>query len=80
MQINGTSPKQIRAARALLGWSQAELAKNCGLAITTVSQIETELFDARLSTLQAIHKCFTEHGIEFVSTSDGAIGVICHKA
>ena len=35
-------PKQVRAARALLGWSQADLAKEAGLGITTIADCELE--------------------------------------
>lgn len=34
------SPKQIRAARALLAWSQQELAKKAGVAASTVADFE----------------------------------------
>lgn len=40
--LSGTdlSPKQIRAARALLAWSQQELAKKAGVAASTVADFE----------------------------------------
>ena len=31
------TPKQVRSARGLLGWSQADLAREAGLGITTVA-------------------------------------------
>ena len=36
------TPKQVRAARALLGWSEADLAKEAGLGITTIADCELE--------------------------------------
>ena len=32
----------MRAARALLGWSQTELAKQAGMSLPTVKRVETE--------------------------------------
>ena len=34
--------RQIRAARALLNWSQADLARASGLATSSVKNIESE--------------------------------------
>jgi DNA-binding XRE family transcriptional regulator len=35
-------PPQVRAGRALLGWSQEDLARQAGVAITTVRDVERE--------------------------------------
>ena len=63
----------------LLGWSQMDLAKYAGVSITVIARIETASVDARMSTILAIMKCFDEHGIEFINTPNGGIGVVCHK-
>ncbi|AWJ92635.1 transcriptional regulator (plasmid) [Azospirillum baldaniorum] len=57
---------QIRAARAWLGWKQAELAEASGVALQTVKFIEqgrTE--DPRSSSLDKIEAAFRTHGLEF---------------
>ena len=36
------SARQIKAARALLGWSQQDLADNSGLGVATVRRFEAE--------------------------------------
>lgn len=80
MKLNGASPHQIRAARALLGWSQADLAKKSGVSITVIARVETAVVDARISTIMALLNCFEANGIEFVGGSDDRTGVIRHCA
>ena len=77
VKLNGTSPRQVRAARILLGWSQADLAKAAGLSTTVIARVEAGTVDARLSTIEAILQAFDEHGIEFIGEADGSVGVIC---
>ncbi len=60
------SPTQIRAARAMLGWSQIELAQRCGRAEPTVIAAEKGVADQRISTINAIERAFTDAGIEFL--------------
>lgn len=48
--------EQIRAARGLLGWTQAELAKAAGLYEVAVNKLERGRTDARVSTLTAIQE------------------------
>ena len=72
----GISARQLKAARALLGWSQAQLAKEAGLSTTAVFRLEADMSDARLSTLEAILGALERRGIEFVSSADGTIGVV----
>ncbi|MBV9482818.1 MAG: helix-turn-helix domain-containing protein, partial [Acidobacteria bacterium] len=35
-------PAQIRAARAMLEWSQEELAENSGVSLSTVRDVESQ--------------------------------------
>lgn len=58
--------KQIRAARALLDWSQAQLAETAGVARVSVKNIETGATAPRKDTIAAIEKAFSDHGIEFL--------------
>ena len=57
--------RQIRAARALLNWSQAELARASGMAKSSIKNIESESASARKETLTQIHDAFDCNGIEF---------------
>ena len=46
--------KKIRAARKKLRQSQTEVAFNCDISVETLSLIEREETDPRLSTIQKI--------------------------
>ena len=69
---------QIRAARALLHWSQEDLAKKAGIGVATVRRIEAGdgLVSGHTSTAFQIQKAFEAAGIRFIADneSDG-IGV-----
>jgi transcriptional regulator with XRE-family HTH domain len=58
--------KQIRAARALLGWSQNKLADRAILSASTVRYIENGRVDPRSSTLTAIRAALEKGGVELL--------------
>jgi DNA-binding XRE family transcriptional regulator len=64
---------QIRAARAMIGITQAELAREAGLSTTGLNNIEAGRADAKGSTLRAIQAALEAHGVEF--TNDAYPGV-----
>lgn len=64
---------QIRAARALLNWSQGELAERAGISKQSVNRIENGVLDAKLSTLNAVMDALREAGVEMGSKPNGAI-------
>ena len=68
--------RQIRAARAMLGWSRDDLLKASGISMSALLRMEGALADSRSSTLNKVAKALTLAGIEFVTRDDGAIGVI----
>src|SRR5690242_4201809 len=55
-----TTPAQIRAARALLGWKQAELAAKAGISTNTLNNIERGVADPKLSTVNAIRRALED--------------------
>ena len=61
--------RQIKAARALLDWDAAALAKAAGLSRETVSNIENSLVQARETTLADITRAFTDYGVEFIGNT-----------
>ena len=61
--------RQIRAARALLNWSQADLARAAGMAASSVKNIESETSTARRDSLGLIHNAFDCNGVEFLPSS-----------
>lgn len=72
------TPAQIRAARALVGWKQVELAAASGVSEISIKNIERGATDPRSSTLDAIEKAFAAAGVVFLSagdTRDGGLGV-----
>ncbi len=74
--------KQIRAARASLGWTIDTLASKAGLNRRTVIRIEAKNSEISPSqkTLQAIKNALERAGIEFIQTDDGGKGVLFRDA
>ncbi len=60
---------QIRAARALIGWRQVDLAKASGVSELTIKLVERGR-DARGSTLAAIQKACAKAGVVFLDPGD----------
>jgi transcriptional regulator with XRE-family HTH domain len=66
----------LRAARALLGWSQTDLAERSGLSLPTIKRIESESGpavsdEAKLKVQRALRRA----GITFIDTGKGGFGV-----
>lgn len=57
---------QIRGARGLLDWSQAELSRRTGISTTSIGNIESGHTQARESTLAIIRKALEDAGIDFI--------------
>ena len=73
---------QIRAARALLGWRQEELAKASGIGTATIQRIEksNDPIGGYFSTVTRIQSAFEKAGIQFLDDdSAGGIGVRFRK-
>lgn len=66
MVVAMLTPRQIRAARALLGWSQQQLADKAIVSLNAVTRLEKGKVDTRLSTLSAIEKALIKAGVEFL--------------
>lgn len=58
------TPRQIRAARAMLEIKQRDLARAAGISLATLNNIERGVADPRSSTLAAIERTLKEAGIE----------------
>jgi predicted transcriptional regulator len=73
--------RQVKAARALLGWSQADLAKHSGVSEPTIARLESadgEL-GGRGDTVRKIHAALEAAGIEFIDENGGGAGVRLRK-
>jgi transcriptional regulator with XRE-family HTH domain len=69
---------QIRAARALLGWNQDDLAKASKVSIATIRRIEGQDGPVMgyVSTLMSIQTALEKAGIRFLDNdAGGGIGV-----
>jgi ribosome-binding protein aMBF1 (putative translation factor) len=62
---------KIRAARAVLGWSQAELGARVGVTQRSINRLERAEVDVRHSTVVAIERLLRGHGIAFESRQSG---------
>jgi predicted transcriptional regulator len=70
---------QIRAARALIGWKQTDLAKAAGLSEMSVKNIERGVTDSRMSTVQAIRSALESAGVIFIEENGEGAGVRLRK-
>ncbi|MGB9152333.1 MAG: helix-turn-helix transcriptional regulator [Alphaproteobacteria bacterium] len=64
---NFVSASQIRAARALLDWSQEDLASASDLSIATIHKIESGQISPRNKTISSIISTMEQANIEFTS-------------
>jgi transcriptional regulator with XRE-family HTH domain len=69
------TPEQCRAARALLNWSQQDLAAKSGVGIVTVHQLEAGTNRPRRATIDVVRRAFEIAGIEFIDENGGGPGL-----
>lgn len=62
--------RQVRAARALLGWSQQQLADKAIVSLKAVTRLEKGDVDPRLSTITAIQQAIAKAGVELIPADD----------
>ena len=74
------SSSQIRAARALLGWSGEELAARCDVSLKTLRRYEPQegIPAGSTATLLRIKSVFEAAGIEFLGDPLVNPGVMLH--
>lgn len=70
MITRSISAGQIKAARALLDWSQESLAQATNLSIATIRKLECGAISPRQSTMVVIREAIEGAGIEFLN-ADG---------
>jgi predicted transcriptional regulator len=71
------SIRQIKAARALLAWSQEELAATADVSIPTIKRLEAAdgPLRGRSQTANKIRLALQTAGIEFIDENGGGPGV-----
>ena len=77
MSIPKVSIGQVKAARALLGWSQSDLAAASGVSLPTVKRLEAGDGDlgGRAATVAAIRAALEAAGVVFLDQNGGGPGV-----
>lgn len=73
------TPEQCRAARALLGWSQPDLADAVGIARETIAHFERGARTPHPNNLTAIRSTLEAAGIDFIDPNGGGQGVRMRK-
>ena len=65
-------PAQIRAARALLGWTQEDLAKASGVGTATIQRMEKskQMITGYISTVVRLQEAFEKAGIQFIDSDE----------
>lgn len=65
-------PRQIKAARALLGMSQVELADRVGIGPATIKRIEASVDELRfrVDTMVRIREALEHYGIVFIDADE----------
>lgn len=74
---------QVRAARALIGWSQAKLAEAAGVPVSAINVLETGAPDrAANETVDKVRAALEAAGVIFLPKEEGGggIGVRLHEA
>jgi transcriptional regulator with XRE-family HTH domain len=68
------APPQLRAARALVGWSREELAEKSGTSAETVKRFEIQGSDPKRSTMIKWRSALAQVGVEFLDATDDGKG------
>ena len=68
--------EQIRAARALVGWSAADLAEKSGVSYPTIQRIDATRgpVSGRYETIEAIRRALEAAGVQFLEGGQVAAG------
>jgi transcriptional regulator with XRE-family HTH domain len=74
------SPSQCRAARALIEFSQTDLANKAGVGESTVRNFEAGRTVPVKNNLEAIRRALEAVGVEFIDENGGGAGVRLRKA
>lgn len=60
------SAQQVRAGRALLNWSQKDLARESGISLNAINNFEREIVTPRRDTLEALRRTLEQAGLELI--------------
>ena len=79
--IPKVSIRQVKAARALLAWSQEKLADAARISIPTIKRLEASdgPLGGRTETANQIRAALEHGGVEFIDENGGGLGVRLRK-
>ena len=68
---------QIKAARALIGWTARDLAAKAEIGFSTLIRLESAdgMPSGNIKTIDAVKKALEDAGVEFTGTPDSQAGV-----
>jgi predicted transcriptional regulator len=70
------TPRQLIAARALIGWTRERLAKASSVPAVSIGEFERGETDPRLTTVSKLRRAMEKAGVEFIdATADRGAGV-----
>lgn len=72
---------QIKAARALVGWTARDLAAKAEIGFSTLIRLESAegVPSGNIKTIDAVKKALEDAGVEFTGTPDSQAGVRWRK-
>jgi transcriptional regulator with XRE-family HTH domain len=70
---------QVRAARALIGWSRAELADAAGVSLSIIDRFETGQPDIPADAVAKVRAALESAGVAFIPKNGGGAGVRLRK-
>jgi DNA-binding XRE family transcriptional regulator len=73
------TPEQVKAARQLLGWSQAGLAGHVGASTSTIGLMEQSKPRSPHLNLDAVRAALESAGVVFITETGGGAGVRLRK-
>jgi ribosome-binding protein aMBF1 (putative translation factor) len=71
------TPAQLRAARALVGWSRETLAEKSGVGAPTIRDFEVNSSDPKQGTVHKWRRALEAAGIEFIDESENRGPGVC---
>jgi len=73
------SAGQLRAARGLIGWAQADLARAANVGRATIADFESGKREPYERTLDDLRAALEAAGVEFIAENGGGAGVRLRK-
>lgn len=73
--VDKITSTQCRAARALLGLTQPQLAQRAGLGLSTIVDFEKARRQVSTEAMQELRKALEHLGVQFIPENGGGEGV-----